>query len=106
MKIFEFCLIVGLALILGMCLLVPVSEANWAAAETDSGSTTNNASSSGFLSSIWDKLPDWLKSPFSDRVSRQDPGDEDPPRSPRGRDLPSDPSPRLGELPRCPTNLL
>ena len=78
MKRFQFCLIVGFALILGMCLFVPGSEAQSDAA-TDSGSDTNETSSSGFLSDLWDTLCDWFTPPKKDKPSpRVDPS---PPQS-------------------------
>ena len=95
MKRFEFCLIVGLALILGMCLFVPASEAFWAAS-TDSGSATNNASatgttvtdsdsdtngtsSSGFFSDMWDTICSWIPSPKKPAPPKRAPS-ADPPQ--------------------------
>ena len=106
MKRFEFCLIVGMALILGMCLFASVSEANWAAAATDSDSDTdrasssevslsdsdsdtNDTSSSGFFSDMWETLSGWFTSPGDDKKKSKKPTLRD--RAPQRNPSPSQP---------------
>ena len=74
------CLIFGLVLALGMCLLVPVSEAS---AAQESGPS--------FFQEFWDSLPPWLRPPWV-----LPPRDEDPGEAPgRLKPNPRVPDPRV-----------